>query len=116
LRDPRLALGCLGGAFVLGLSFSVRDLLLWSEPGMELYQFSENSTIERFRPRPPLARPEVAPLVSAIAAWHAPMSFTPRDCPGVCGWPLSRSIVGAPASVARQPSRRRSSTPARSSA
>lgn len=31
LRDPRLVMAYLGGAFVLGLSFSVRDLLrLWS--------------------------------------------------------------------------------------
>lgn len=30
LRDPRLVMAYLGGAFVLGLIFSVRDLLLWS--------------------------------------------------------------------------------------
>lgn len=30
LRDPWLVMAYLGGAFVLGLIFSVRDLLLWS--------------------------------------------------------------------------------------
>ena len=55
---------------------------------MQLYHFSEDPTIERFTPRPPLARPEVEPLVWAIDEWHAPMYLTPRDCPRVCGWPL----------------------------
>jgi hypothetical protein len=39
-------------------------------------------------PRPPLARPEVEPLVWAIDEWHAPTYFVPRDCPRVCFWPL----------------------------
>ena len=55
---------------------------------MSLYHFSEDPTIARFVPRPPLARPEVEPLVWAIDAWHAPVYFFPRDCPRVCFWPL----------------------------
>ena len=55
---------------------------------MALYHFSEEATIARFVPRPPLARPEVEPLVWAIDDWHAPVYFLPRDCPRVCFWPL----------------------------
>ena len=55
---------------------------------MALYHFSEDPTITRFVPRPPLARPEVEPLVWAIDDWHAPVYFLPRDCPRVCFWPL----------------------------
>jgi hypothetical protein len=55
---------------------------------MALYHFSEDPTITQFVPRPPLARPEVEPLVWAIDDWHAPVYFLPRDCPRVCFWPL----------------------------
>lgn len=55
---------------------------------MPLSHFSEDGTIARFVPRPPLARPEVEPLVWAIDDWHAPLYFLPRDCPRVCFWPL----------------------------
>ena len=55
---------------------------------MPLSHFSEDPTITRFAPRPPLARPEVEPLVWAIDDWHAPVYFFPRDCPRVCFWPL----------------------------
>lgn len=55
---------------------------------MALYHFSEDPTIARFVPRPPLARPEVEPLVWAIDDWHAPLYYVPRDCPRVCFWPL----------------------------
>lgn len=55
---------------------------------MPLYHFSEDGAIARFVPRPPLARPEVEPLVWAIDAWHAPVYYLPRDCPRVCFWPL----------------------------
>jgi hypothetical protein len=55
---------------------------------MALYHLSEDATIARFVPRPPLARPEVEPLVWAIDDWHAPVYFLPRDCPRVCFWPL----------------------------
>lgn len=55
---------------------------------MPLSHFSEDPTITRFVPRPPLAHPEVEPLVWAIDDWHAPIYFVPRDCPRVCFWPL----------------------------
>src|SRR5262245_48233554 len=55
---------------------------------MPLYHFSEEPNIQRFVPRPPLARPEVEPLVWAIDAWHAPTYYVPRDCPRVAFWPL----------------------------
>lgn len=55
---------------------------------MPLFHFSEDPTIARFVPRPPMARPEVEPLVWAIDDWHAPLYFFPRDCPRVCFWPL----------------------------
>ncbi len=55
---------------------------------MSLFHFSEDPTIARFVPRPPLARPTVEPLVWAIDEWHAPVYFFPRDCPRVCFWPL----------------------------
>ena len=54
---------------------------------MPLYHFSEEPTIARFDPRPPLARPEVEPLVWAIDDWHQPMYYFPRDCPRACFWP-----------------------------
>lgn len=55
---------------------------------MTLSHLSEDPTIARFVPRPPLARPAVEPLVWAIDDWHAPVYFFPRDCPRVCFWPL----------------------------
>ena len=54
---------------------------------MPLYHFSEDPSITRFDPRPPLARPEVEPLVWAIDDWHQPMYYFPRDCPRACFWP-----------------------------
>ena len=55
---------------------------------MPLYHFSEEPQIDLFVPRPPLAHPEVEPLVWAIDDWHQPMYFVPRDCPRVCFFPL----------------------------
>jgi hypothetical protein len=55
---------------------------------MPLFHFSEDPTIAHFVPRPPLARPEVEPLVWAIDDWHAPIYYLPRDCPRVTFWPL----------------------------
>ncbi len=55
---------------------------------MPLSHFSEDPTITRFVPRPPLARPEVEPLVWTVDDRHAPLYFFPRDCPRVCFWPL----------------------------
>ncbi len=54
---------------------------------MPLYHFSEEPDIRVFEPRPPLARPDVEPLVWAIDDRHQPMYFFPRDCPRACFWP-----------------------------
>ena len=55
---------------------------------MPLYHFSEDPKIDRFVPRPPLAHPQIEPLVWAIDEWHQPMYWVPRDCPRVCFWSL----------------------------
>jgi hypothetical protein len=55
---------------------------------MTLYHFSEDPTIDRFVPRTPTHRPDVAPLVWAIDEWHAPMYLFPRDCPRILLWQL----------------------------
>jgi hypothetical protein len=52
-----------------------------------LWHFSEDPSLGRFRPRPPVANPEVAPLVWAVDTRHAPMFWFPRDCPRGCIWP-----------------------------
>ena len=60
---------------------------------MPLYHFSEDPTIERFVPRPPLAHPEIEPLVWAIDEWHSAFYLVPRDCPRVCFWPHEHTTV-----------------------
>src|SRR4051794_4232439 len=51
-----------------------------------VYHFSEEPNIGVFHPRPPLAHPDVEPLVWAIDAHHAPLYWFPRDCPRVTFW------------------------------
>ncbi len=54
---------------------------------MALFHFSEDPSIEFFTPhvaRTSAVRDEA--LVWAIDEWHAPMYFTPRDCPRACFW------------------------------
>jgi hypothetical protein len=65
---------------------------------MRLFHFSEDPGIERFVPRPPLAHPEVEPLVWAIDDERQVMYYFPRDCPRCCFWPRADS---APEDVAR---------------
>jgi hypothetical protein len=60
-----------------------------------LFHFSEEDSIEVFVPRPPLARPEVEPLVWAVDAWHAPHFYFPRDCPRVNFWARANSPLAA---------------------
>lgn len=55
---------------------------------MPLYHYSEDPTIEVFRPRAPLAHPEKEPLVWALDEWHKPMYLAPRECPRALFWPL----------------------------
>lgn len=54
---------------------------------MALYHFSEDPAITRFEPhiaKTSLIQDEA--LVWAIDDWHAPMYYTPRDCPRACFW------------------------------
>ena len=60
---------------------------------MILYHFSEDPTIERFVPRTPPHRPDIAPLVWTIDGWHAPMYFFPRDCPRILLWQLPATTL-----------------------
>ena len=53
---------------------------------MRLFHFSEDPNIREFVPRPPLARPEVEPLVWAIEEERSPIYYLPRECPRVCFW------------------------------
>ena len=58
---------------------------------MSLYHFSDEPGIEVFVPRPPIARPEVEPLVWAVDAEHAWTYLFPRDCPRVLLWKTSQT-------------------------
>jgi hypothetical protein len=54
---------------------------------MPLYHFSEDPNITQFEPhiaKTSSIRDEE--LVWAIDEWHAPMYYTPRDCPRACFW------------------------------
>jgi hypothetical protein len=57
----------------------------------ELYHFSEEPDIERFRPRPAAAYPELEPVVFAIDGEHAPHYYFPRECPRVIYWKSGRT-------------------------
>ncbi len=59
---------------------------------MRLFHFSEDPSIERFTPHvAPTSAIRDEPFVWAIDDWHAPMYFTPRDCPRACFWPGART-------------------------
>jgi hypothetical protein len=54
---------------------------------MKLFHFSEDATLTRFEPH--VAKTSAIqdePFVWAIDEWHAPMYYTPRDCPRACFW------------------------------
>ncbi|MGE0598582.1 MAG: DUF6886 family protein [Dehalococcoidia bacterium] len=53
---------------------------------MRLFHFSEDPHIERFVPRSPEKRPEVEPMVWAVAEEFAWTYLFPRDCPRVLLW------------------------------
>ncbi len=71
-----------------------------------LWHFSEDATIEVFRPRTGAEAAPTEPLVWAIDDEHAPAYWFPRDCPRVTFWrgtdepgPLGAALltgVGAP--------------------
>jgi hypothetical protein len=54
-----------------------------------LWHFSENPSIERFRPHVPVTNPTASPLVWAIDTRHSPMFWFPRVCPRGCIWAVS---------------------------
>jgi hypothetical protein len=57
------------------------------EGGVELYHFSEDPGIVRFEPHvAKTSEIQDEALVWAIDDWHAPMYYTPRDCPRACFW------------------------------
>ena len=51
-----------------------------------VYHFSEEPDIKVFEPRTPAHRPDVEPLVWAIAEEFQPAYFFPRDCPRILLW------------------------------
>jgi len=52
-----------------------------------LFHFSEDPSIELFRPHiAPTSAIQDEAWVWANDEWHAPMYFTPRDCPRACFW------------------------------
>ena len=51
------------------------------------FHFSEDPGIRVFEPHVPSHRDGIQPLVWAIDEWHAPMYYTPRQCPRACFWP-----------------------------
>jgi hypothetical protein len=54
---------------------------------MPLYHFSEDPNIELFEPHiAQTSANQDDALVWAIDDWHAPMYYTPRDCPRACFW------------------------------
>lgn len=53
---------------------------------MVVYHFSEDPTIRRFEPHVAPTSQSGEAYVWAIDAWHAPMYYTPRDCPRACFW------------------------------
>jgi hypothetical protein len=59
------------------------------EGAFALWHFSEDPSLDRFRPRTRPANPEAQPLVWAIDTRHAPTFWFPRDCPRGCIWPVS---------------------------
>lgn len=51
-----------------------------------LYHFSEDPTIETFRPHRAFGQEDKPPCVWAIDAEYAPLYWFPRDCPRITFW------------------------------
>jgi hypothetical protein len=51
-----------------------------------LYHFSEDPTIETFRPHQAFGQEDKPPCVWAIDAEYAPLYWFPRDCPRITFW------------------------------
>jgi len=59
---------------------------------MPLYHFSEDPSITRFEPHiANTSQIQDEAFVWAIDDWHAPMYYTPRDCPRACFWPNEKT-------------------------
>ncbi len=56
-----------------------------------LWHYSEDPSLETFRPHVPATNPNARPQVWAIDTRHAPMFWFPRDCPRGCIWPSTRT-------------------------
>ena len=52
-----------------------------------LWHFSEDPSLDRFRPRPPADEPGARRVVWAVDTRHAPSFWFPRDCSRGCIWP-----------------------------
>jgi hypothetical protein len=58
-----------------------------------LWHFSEDPSLERFRPRVRASNPRESALVWAADTRHAPMFWFPRDCPRGCVWPVTTTTA-----------------------
>ena len=58
---------------------------------MRIFHFSEDPGIRTFVPRSPEKRPELEPMVWAVAEERAWTYLFPRDCPRVLLWPTSET-------------------------
>jgi hypothetical protein len=56
-----------------------------------LLHYSEDPTIETFRPHVPATNPDRPPMVWTVDEVHAPLFWFPRDCPRITFWPDDRS-------------------------
>ena len=56
---------------------------------MKLYHFSEDPGVSVFEPRTPDHRPELQPLVWAVAGSKRAAYCFPRDCPRILLWPTA---------------------------
>lgn len=55
-----------------------------------LLHYSEDPTIEAFRPHVPATNPEQPPMVWTVDEVHAPLFWFPRDCPRITFWAEDR--------------------------
>jgi hypothetical protein len=64
-----------------------------------LFHFSEDPTIDLFRPHIASTSDESDPLVWAVDEEHAPSYWFPRDCPRACCWANGTQIIEAGSSL-----------------
>lgn len=61
-----------------------------------LFHFSEDATINLFRPHVAVTSSEIEPLVWALDEEHAPGYWFPRDCPRACCWADETTPIAQP--------------------